>query len=461
MLRTHTCGELTLDNVGDKVILCGWVSTRRDHGSLIFLDLKDKYGVTQVVVHKRESGEESYNITKEIKLQSVIKIEGMVRERPKGTVNENMKTGEIEIGVEKVDILNESKDLPFEMEKSKDVSEELRFKYRYLDLRSNSKIIENFVLRHNILNITREYLSKQGFLELETPLLTKSTPEGARDFLVPSRIMPGNFYALPQSPQLFKQIFMVGGIDKYFQIARCFRDEDLRADRQPEFTQLDIECSFVEEKDIMELVETLVKYIFNKVLDLDLKIPFPCISYKEAIKKYGTDKPNLSNKNEKFKFLWISDFPMFKYNEEMENWELEHHPFTSPKTDELEALDKNKSEVLAKAYDLIMDGVEIASGSIRIHDAKLQEKIFQQIGLSKEEYTERFGFLLDALSLGAPPHGGIAVGLDRLVALVAGCESIRDVIPFPKTQTGICRLSGAPAKISNSQLSELKLQYDE
>jgi aspartyl-tRNA synthetase len=318
--------------------------------------------------------------------------------------------------------------------------------------------LKNLQLRHDVFNAVREYLSDCGFMELETPLLTKSTPEGARDFLVPSRIMSGKFYALPQSPQLFKQIFMVAGIDKYFQIARCFRDEDLRADRQPEFTQLDIECSFVDEEDIMNLVESLIKHMFKEILDINLELPFPRISHKEALEKYNTDKPDLSSENDRFKFLWVYDFPMFKYDEETKTWGLEHHPFTSPKIFDSETLHQDKSSILARAYDLVVDGVEIASGSIRIHDSKMQEEILKLIGLDKEEYMERFGFLLDALSLGAPPHGGIAFGLDRLVALIIGCESIRDVIPFPKTQAGICPLTGAPTGVSEEQLKDLRLK---
>jgi len=458
MLRTHTCGQLNLDNLEEEVTLCGWVYTRRDHGSLIFIDLKDRYGITQVVVHKKESGQEAYDITKGIKVQSVIKIKGKVRERPQGTYNEGMYTGKVEIGVEEIQVLNQSKELPFELEKDKEISEELRFKYRYLDLRRD-EAFKNLELRHRVTSAIRKHLSDQGFLELETPLLTKSTPEGARDFLVPSRIMPGKFYALPQSPQLFKQIFMISGIDKYFQIARCFRDEDLRADRQPEFTQLDLECSFIDEEDIINIMESLFKYIFKETMDIDLEIPFPRMTYKEAIEKYNTDKPDLSTKDEKFKFLWVLDFPMFKYNEELKQWDLEHHPFTSPKDSDLDMLDKDKSLVKARAYDLVLDGVEIGSGSIRIHNPKLQEKIFELIGLSKKEYTEKFGFLLDALSLGAPPHGGIAFGVDRLVAIIAGCDSIRDVIPFPKTQAGVCQLTGAPTEVLPEQLLELRLKY--
>ncbi len=457
MLRTHTCGELNLSNVGKNVILCGWVSTRRDHGSLIFLDLRDRYGITQIVVHKKESGKDTYNITKGIKLESVLKVNGEVRQRPENTYNEDMFTGKIEVAASKIDILNESKELPFEIEKSEDVSQDLRFKYRYLDLRRD-KAFKRLKLRHSVFTLIREYLSKQGFLELDTPLLTKSTPEGARDFLVPSRIMKGKFYALPQSPQLFKQIYMVAGVDKYFQIARCFRDEDLRADRQPEFTQLDIECSFINEQDIINLVESLFKYIFDEILGINLQIPFPRLSYKEVLEKYNTDKPNLSKREGEFKFIWILDFPMFKYNDEEKVWELEHHPFTTPKIDDFSMLEENKSSVLARSYDLVVNGVELGSGSIRIHQRKLQEKIFELIGLKREEYESKFGFLLDALDLGAPPHGGIAFGLDRLIAIMSGCESIREIIPFPKTQAGVCQLTDAPAEVSDKQLKDLELK---
>lgn len=461
MLRSHTCGELNLEDVGQDVSLCGWIDTKRDHGSLVFIDLKDRYGITQVTIHKKESGIDIFNEAKKIKIQSVVKITGQVRQRPKNTYNEEMLTGKIEIGVKEFNVLNESEDLPFETEKVEDVSEELKLKYRYLDIRKG-KVLKNLILKHDLAFAAREFLAQEGFLELETPILTKSTPEGARDFLVPSRLMQGKFYALPQSPQIFKQIFMVAGADKYFQIARCFRDEDLRADRQPEFTQIDIECSFVDEEDIMNLTEGLFKNIFKKCLDMDLKTPFPRISYDKCLKTYQTDKPDIRKKDDDFAFLWVTDFPMFKLNHESGQLELEHHPFTSLKDVGLKDLEETeeKINIKARAYDLVLNGSEIGSGSIRIHNRKLQEKIFEMAGLSKEEYLDRFGFLLKALSLGAPPHGGIAFGADRLAAIMTGCASIRDVIAFPKTQTGWCPLSGAPDDIPESQLKDLKLKKE-
>jgi len=357
------------------------------------------------------------------------------------------------------EILNPCKELPFDIDKE-DVSEELRFKYRYLDLRREA-VLNNFLVRQNVYKVIRSFLEKENFIECITPFLTKSTPEGARDFLVPSRLNPGTFYALPQSPQLFKQILMVAGFDRYYQIAICFRDEDLRQDRQPEFSQLDLEMSFVEEEDIFDLSERLIQQIFRSIKNIEIQIPFKRISYEEAMKNYNTDKPDLRKQTQQeFSFVWVVDFPLFKYNQEEKRWESEHHPFTAPKEEDLEFLEKQPQRIRARSYDLVLNGVEIASGSIRIHQEALQEKIFKIIGINKNESRKRFGFLLEAFKFGAPPHGGIAFGLDRLISILIGKESIRETILFPKTQKGICLLTGAPSEVEEAQLKELKIKLD-
>ncbi len=585
MLRTNTCGELTAQDIGKKVKLCGWVATRRDHGGLVFLDLRDREGVTQAVFNPEEN-QELHQRAHDLRSEFVLAISGLVERRPAGTENPKLKTGEIEIVVRDIKVLNTSLTPPFEILDNANISEEARIKYRYLDLR-RPKMFNNFFLRHKVCKIIRDYLDEKKFLEVETPILTKSTPEGARDYLVPSRLNIGKFYALPQSPQLFKQLLMVSGFDKYYQIAKCFRDEDLRADRQPEFTQLDLEMSFVEEEDIYSLIEELIKDIFAKTLKLELKIPFKRLSYQEAMDRFGTDKPdtrfglelvdltnefshtkfeafskvikdggiikaiNVKNgaglsrgkideltaiskengakglayfkilknegqspitkflskeeldsllkktqgeendllllvadkfpvtnqalgllrlilakeqgliKEKTFDFLWVTDFPLFKYNQEEKRWESEHHPFTSPKEEDLNNLESKPQEVKARAYDIIVNGIEIGGGSIRIHRQDLQEQIFKLIGLKKEEAQERFGFLLEAFKYGAPPHGGIALGLDRLITLLVGSESIREVIAFPKTQKAYCPLTHAPSDVSKKQLKELGLTIKE
>ncbi|MCX5703983.1 MAG: aspartate--tRNA ligase, partial [Candidatus Omnitrophica bacterium] len=332
-----------------------------------------------------------------------------------------------------------------------------RLKYRYLDLR-RKKMFDNFLLRHNLYKVIRAFLNNQGFIECETPILTKSTPEGARDYLVPSRLNLGQFYALPQSPQLFKQIFMCSGIEKYYQIAKCFRDEDLRADRQPEFTQLDIEMSFIDEEDIFSLTEELMCLMLKGMKGIEVKIPFPRISFNQAQKKYGSDKPDLRKElNCEFAFAWVIDFPLFHYNEEEKRWESEHHPFTSPHKDDLGLLEKSPGKARSRSYDLVLNGMEMGSGSIRIHNQQLQERIFKIIGINKEQAHRRFGFLLEAFGFGAPPHGGIAFGLDRLLAIFAGQASIREVIAFPKTSAAFCPLTGAPSDVDEKQLKELGL----
>ncbi|MFH1641013.1 MAG: aspartate--tRNA ligase [Candidatus Omnitrophota bacterium] len=456
MLRTHTCGQLNVSNVGSEVTLCGWVASRRDHGKLIFIDIRDRYGVTQVTFIQKDSPE-TYKKAEVLRSEFVIKVMGKVFKRPTGTVNPRIPTGEIEVLAEDLEILNESLIPPFEISENLEVTEELRFKYRYLDLR-RKKVFRNFVLRHNLYKIIRRFLDKKDFIESETPILTKSTPEGARDYLVPSRLNPGDFYALPQSPQLFKQILMVSGIEKYFQIAKCFRDEDLRADRQPEFTQLDLEMSFVSEEDIFSLMEELMQAVFKEIKNIDIKVPFERLTFLEAQKRFNTDKPDLRKEmNSEFAFVWIIDFPLFKYSEEEKRWESKHHPFTAPREEDLDILEKDPDKIKSRSYDLVLNGMEIGSGSIRIHNEKLQERIFKIIGINKQEAHKRFGFLLEAFKFGAPPHGGIALGLDRLLAILAGEASIREVITFPKTQKAFCPLTEAPSCVDEKQLKELHL----
>ncbi len=583
MLRTHTCGELIESFMGKSVTLCGWVHKRRDHGELIFVDLRDAYGITQLVFDPKED-RLMHDKAHELRAEYVIKAEGIVRERPEGTKNTKIKTGGIEILVMKLDILNESLTPPFELDNAEDVSEDTRLKYRYIDLRrpSMQKIMR---LRSKINHAIRQCLEKENFVEIETPFLTRSTPEGARDFLVPSRLSPGKFYALPQSPQLFKQILMVSGADRYFQIVRCFRDEDLRRDRQPEFTQLDMEMSFVEEEDIFRISEGVITNIFKAVTERSVSPEFRRLKYSEAMERFGSDKPDtrfgmelkplsdivkgskfnvfnkvldsggaiyainikggagitrsgidalteeaknlgagglayfksekgglasnidkffekdmlalvkerlrseegdlilivadkkkvalevlgalrlaLAKKNnlideKKFEFLWITDFPLFKYNEQEQKWDSEHHPFTACAEEDAGLLDTDDlGKIRARSYDLVINGSEIASGSVRIHSRETQEKIFKIIGLDPEEANKRFGFLLEAFKYGAPPHGGIAFGLDRFTTLFTGSQSIRDVIAFPKTQKGLCLMTEAPSDVDEGQLKELNIK---
>lgn len=448
MLRTHTCGELTKKEVGKKVVIAGWVDVIREHGKIAFVDLRDRYGKTQVVI---KGGHD-------LKNEYVVKISGEVKNRKSGTENKEMTTGEIEVFAEDIEIIGGSKVSPIKINENEVSGDDIRLKYRFLDLR-RPDMQRNLAFRAKVAQVAREYFVKEGFLEIETPILVKPTPEGARDYIVPSRVNSGKFYALPQSPQLYKQILMIAGFDKYFQFARCLRDEDLRADRQPEHTQMDLEMSFVDSEDIMNFVEGLYKYIFEKVLNVKLK-KFEILTYAESMKKYGTDKPDLrKNKNDpnEFAFCWIVDFPLFSYDEELKSWTPEHHMFTSPKKEHLKFLEKEPGKVLGDLFDLVLNGVELGSGSIRINNPELQEKIMKVIGMDKEEAREKFGFLLDAYEYGGPVHGGMGLGFDRLVALMLGSNDIREVIAFPKNKAAQNPMDGSPASISKIQLNEANI----
>jgi aspartyl-tRNA synthetase len=452
MKRTHTCGELNEGNIGKKVTLCGWVSSIRSHGKITFIDLRDRYGITQIVTKE----------SLDIKPEYVLKVQGLVKSRPPATINKKIPTGGIEIESSSIEIINPCKNLPIEIDDKKSFSDEIRLKYRYLDLR-RSNMQNNIITRHKVTQATREFLNNQNFLEIETPLLVKPTPEGARDYLVPSRVNPGKFYSLPQSPQLYKQISMISGFDRYYQIARCLRDEDLRQDRQPEFTQIDIEMSFIDEDDIYNLIEDMLKHIFKKVLNIDIKTPFLRIKYSEAMKKYNSDKPDLrkdKNNPKEFAFCWVVDFPLFEYSKEEKRLVSMHHPFTSPKDEDINLLDKKPEQVRAKAYDVVLNGTELGGGSIRIHKQDIQSKIFNILKIDKKTAERRFGFLLEALSYGSPIHGGIALGLDRLVALITGTNDIREVIAFPKNKAAQCPMDGSPSEASDAQLKELNIKLD-
>lgn len=457
MLRSHTCGELRKDHEKQVVTLCGWVHRRRNHGKLIFIDIRDRYGFTQVVFVPGVS-KEAHAIAEKLGPEYVIKVTGDVVARSERNINKDIGTGEVEVCAQSLEILNASKTPVFEVDDDGEVGEELRLTYRYLDLR-REKVSAALKLRHKLCATIHNFLDQEGFLNIETPVLTKSTPEGARDFLVPSRMNPGSFFALPQSPQLFKQMLMVAGMDKYYQIVKCFRDEDLRADRQPEFTQLDIEMSFVDQEDIFDLTERLYKKIFKEVKGIDLPTPFPRMTHAEAMEKHHSDKPDMrKDKNDKneFAFLWVVDFPLFKYNEEEKRWDSEHHPFTSFNPEDQELFDKGEyDKVRSCSYDLVLNGNEIGSGSIRIHHRDIQQKIFDIIGMDAEEAESRFGFLLRAFEYGAPPHAGVAYGIDRITGILMGLDSIRDTIAFPKTQKGSCLVTDAPSSVDDDQLMQL------
>jgi aspartyl-tRNA synthetase len=579
--RSHACGELRAAHAGQTVTLMGWAHRRRDHGGLIFIDLRDRSGLAQCVVDPGGSGA-AHARAESVRSEFVLAIVGTVARRPAGTENPKLPTGEIEVHVQEIRVLNEARPLPFQIEDETGVDELLRLQYRYLDLRRPS-LQRNFIVRDQVCRAVRDYLHGEGFLEVETPFLTRSTPEGARDFLVPSRLTPGSFYALPQSPQLFKQLLMVGGFERYFQIVRCFRDEDLRKDRQPEFTQIDIETSFLDRDDFLPIMEGMVADVFRRVKGLDLPRPFARIAYDEAIERYGSDKPDLrfgleltdvselfrtgefqafaqivqgggavkalpipgagglSRKEaddlvaaakasgakglvwikvtpdgvqspiaryietiretllgrvgasvgdlvllvgdssahtaatvlgrlrvdlaqkyklvpaDRFALTWVIDFPLVEWNEDERRWDSMHHPFTAPRDEDLALLGSDPGRVHAKAYDLVLNGQEIGGGSIRIHQQPVQQRVFELLGIGKEEARAKFGFLLDALEFGAPPMGGIAFGLDRLTAILTGEDSIREVIAFPKTQKGTDPMTEAPAPVSAAQLRELRI----
>ncbi|MCH7883288.1 aspartate--tRNA ligase [Patescibacteria group bacterium] len=448
----------TVNNIGEKVTVAGWVNTRRDHGKLIFIDLRDRSGLVQVVFSSKNEA-----VLKEadrLRPEWVVAIEGMIKERPESMKNPNLPTGDIEIEVKKITILNEAKTPPFDIDSDgHEISEEHRLKYRYIDLR-RSRLQENMKMRHKVVKFIRDYLSKQDFTEIETPILTKSTPEGARDFIVPSRRHKGKFYALPQSPQQYKQLLMAAGFEKYFQIARALRDEDTRGDRQVEHTQLDLEMSFVTGDDVMNLTEELFMKMVETLYPAKkiTEKPWPRLSYKEAMEKYRSDKPDIrKDKNDpnELGFAWVIDFPLFELDEENKRYDPVHHMFVMPKEEDISLLDTDPLRALSTQYDWVANGYELCSGSIRIHKRKLQEKIMNMIGLDTEKAEEKFGHLLDALDSGMPPHGGIAPGIDRLMMVLQNEPNIREVIAFPKTGDGRDLMMDAPSQVEKEQLDEL------
>jgi aspartyl-tRNA synthetase len=454
-MRTHTCGELRKDNAGSEAVLCGWVDSVRIQGKVAFIDIRDRYGKTQLFLAPKFAKDVAT-----LKKESVIKVRGEVKVRPEA--NPNLPTGEVEVKAEEFELISAADPLPMQLEEDIESTEETRLKYRYLDLR-RPEMRQNLITRAKLTKAFHDFFTKEGFVHLETPILAKSTPEGARDFIVPSRLQKGKFFALPQAPQLFKQLLMVAGFDKYYQIARCFRDEDLRADRQLEFTQLDIEMSFVDQKDVLDVTERAIKHAWKEVLDVKLK-KFPVLTYQECMEKYNTDQPDLrKNKDDpkEHAFVWVVDFPMFEYNEDQKRWFAKHHPFTMPHKEDIDKMNDDPGAVRAKAYDLVCNGMEICSGSIRCHIPELQKKIFDVMKLSEDEVKEKFGFLLEAFRYGVPPHGGVAPGLDRLAAIATGNTSIKEVIAFPVDKAGKDLMLDAPSVVDPSQLDELGLRFKE
>ncbi len=453
-MEERTLINQTLQKIGQKVRLCGWVNTRRDHGKMVFIDLRDRSGLVQIV---------GGNELGELRSEYVVEIIGTIKRRPANMINEKISTGEIEVEVGKITVLAKAKDLPFPLDTDGyEINEELRLKYRYLDLR-RPRMIRNLETRHKMIKLIHEYLDKKGFLEVETPILSKATPEGARDFIVPSRLQPGKFYALPQAPQQYKQLLMVAGLEKYYQIARCFRDEDSRADRAyGEFTQLDIEMSFTTQEEIFVLIENLYKEITEKILKKKvLKFPFPRLSYDEVIKKYNTDKPDLRpDKNDPnvLAFCFIKDFPLFEWKEKEKRWDSMHHPFTAPKEEDISMLDKNPGKVRSYQHDFVLNGFEVGGGSLRISNPEIQRKIFKIMGHTEEQIQKKFGHLLQAFEYGVPPHGGIAPGIDRFLMVVLQEPSLREVMAFPMTSGGQTAVMEAPSEVDKEQLKELGIE---
>ena len=459
MERTLT-GQ-TPEKKGEKVKLQGWIATKRDHGKITFLDLRDREGLVQVVCTPQTK--EVYETAQNLRSEWVVEVEGIVQERPAGTANPELPTGIFEIAAEKITVLSEAKTLPFAIDTlGYEIGEEKRLKYRYLDLR-RPRLRKNLLIRHKVIQYIREFLGEQGFIEIETPILTKSTPEGARDFVVPSRLYPGTFYALPQSPQQYKQLLQVAGLERYFQIARCFRDEDPRADRQPEFTQLDIEMSFASQEEIMDVIEKLYTQVVKNLFPEKriLESPFPRISYKEAMEKWKSDKPDLRKEPKdpnELAFAFVVDFPMFEWKEQEKRWDAVHHPFTRPQTEDIKAMKKDPANVLAFQYDLALNGYEVAGGSLRTYRPDLLAGVFELMGNKKEEIPEKFGHLLEAFEYGVPPHGGIASGLERFLAVLLGEPNIREVMAFPKTGDSRDLMMQSPSEVSAAQLKELHLR---
>ena len=461
----------TIKHIGKKALLAGWINIRRDHGKIIFVDLRDRSGLIQLVFTPKNK--ELYQLAEKLRPEWVVKVEGQINERPEKMVNPNIDTGKVEMLVEKLEVLNESITPPFEITEEGEIAEELRLKYRYLDLR-RKRVKENMVFRYQIIKFIRDFLDKKSFLEIETPILTKSTPEGARDFLIPARLHPGEFYALPQAPQQLKQLLMIAGFEKYFQIAHCFRDEDSRGDRQPEFTQLDLEMSFVNQEDVRAVIEELIIEIVElmnkpaqgwsasgrKKLTFN---PLKVLTYDEAIKKYKTDSPDLRKDKKdpnELCFVWIVDWPLFEWDREAKRWDPMHHVFTSPREEDIKLLDKDPAKTRSRQYDLVCNGYEIGGGSIRNSNLDVQKKIFELVGLKKDEINEKFGHLLRAFEYGTPPHGGIALGVERLLMILRNEPNIREVMAFPKTGDGKDLMMEAPNKVTKKQLKELNIKID-